>query len=395
MQNFVELSIEYTKNYESPTSFWRWSAYATIAAILRDNVYLKHELGKEYVNTFIILLADSAESRKGAPFKLISDLLNEVKSTKVIEGRNSIQYVLERLAIDVGDKTTGIAIKGGSGICLAEELAAFFVNDPALSEILCNIYDFKATHEIGLKGGASTVKNLCFSLFAASNETFLREVYNIKATYGGLLRRTFIVSADETRPPRSMFELSKMESGDRLGLVSSLKSIRSLRGAIQFTEEAQTEYDSWYKPLYNSYKKKPDRTGFTQGIHTLVLKLATIIAASKLSLELKKEDVEEAIERVTVLKPNYEKFAMSSGKTNFAEIGGVILNDLYKAQDHELQRKIILRNHWNDIMAEDLDKLATTLEQAGMLEMSMNGTGVKYKLTKQALEYFEKEVKQN
>src|SRR5258706_15849366 len=98
--NFSSAFIQFTAAYESPTSFWRWSSYALVAAILRDNVYFEHGLFKTYPNIYVILLADSAEYRKGGSFPLVTELLlhEEIRNTKIIQGRNSVQAVIDDLS---------------------------------------------------------------------------------------------------------------------------------------------------------------------------------------------------------------------------------------------------------------------------------------------------------
>src|SRR5665213_1423119 len=103
MNDFITSFLKHTEEYESPGSFWRWGAYATIAAVLRDSVYYDHGLRKTYANIYVVLLADSAEYRKSGPFQPITDLLNSdgLRNTKVIRGRSSIQAVLDDLSQDI------------------------------------------------------------------------------------------------------------------------------------------------------------------------------------------------------------------------------------------------------------------------------------------------------
>lgn len=396
MQNFTSLLLDFTKEYESPTSFWKWSSYAIIAGLLRDNICLKHNVESIYPNIYVLLTADSGISRKGPPIALADSLLTLVKTTKIIKGRNSIQYVQDRLSQDGIERANGVAIKGGSGILLAPELSSFFVNDPSLAEIMSDMYDFKAEFPVGLKsnGGSVIIKNLCFSMLGASNETFLREVYTLKAIYGGLLRRTFMVEADEQRPGKSLFELARLPESNKAELIESLKQIATLRGLIKPTPEAELCYDVWYQMLHTNFKKKRDRTGFMASCGTLVLKLAMIIAASNYTTEITKENIQQAIEEVLKLKPAYEKYAMSTGKSNQAEIGSIILNDLWAAEKNKLSRVTILSTHWGDISAEDLDTLVSTLEQAGMIKTTFVDDSVGYQMTPACREIFEsKEIK--
>jgi len=352
--DFVSKFIEYTKEYESPTSFWKWSAYATIAATLRYNVYYPHGLGKVYPNIYVILLADSAEYRKDAGLKLSSELLRELANTKVIEGRASFQAISEALMQDLPNRQRGTALKGGACIILAPEIASFFVNDPQLIPVLTDWYDYREESPINLKGntGPVVIKNRCINILAASNETFLKEVYDDRATYGGLLRRTFMIKPDQTRPPNSLMyvDLSKY---DTKPLILLLEAIAALKGEVTRTDEAAQAYDKWYKDLYAKYKTHPDRTGVLQSMHTSALKLAIIIAAAKGTLEITKEIILDAIEDVTSLKANYEAYAMGIGKSDQSRIGARILNMLWKVKDNRMTRQEILLQVWADISAEE------------------------------------------
>jgi predicted transcriptional regulator len=384
---FVSRFIDFTKEYESPTSFWKWSAIATVAATLRYNVFFPHGLGKIYPNVYTLLLADSAEYRKDAGPKLASELLREVANTKVIEGRGSFQAITEALAYDVANKKTGGPLRGGACIIIAPELAAFFVSDPQLIPNITSWYDFREEHVENLKSGKLTIKNRCINLLAASNETFLREVYDDRAIYGGLLRRTFMVKPDETRPPNSL--MYEQTIYDKTPLIEELKEIKDFAGPIARTEAAAKFYDRWYKELYAKYKTHPDRTGVLQSIHISVLKLAIIIAVSRGTMEITKEIFEDAVLEMTALKPNYEAYSVGVGKSEASRVGAVILKMLWQVEKNEMSRRDILLRVWSDISAEDLDKLVVTLEQSGLIRTKAFQNIIKYELTEKGKTYFE------
>ena len=364
--NFVSQFVEFTKEYESPNSFWRWAAYATVAATLRNNVYFEHGLRRTYPNIFVVLLADSAEYRKSGPFNPVIKLLKDMRVTKIVAGRTSIQAILDALAENTG------SLKGGSALLCAEELASFFVSDPALVPLLTDMYDFREDFVYKLRSGETRIKDLCITMLAASNEQFLKEVYTNAAVYGGLLGRTIMVKPDETRAPNSLLRIDATKY-DHKPLIDSLNKVRLLNGAVTITPDAEILYDAWYKPLYNSYKKIPDRTGITQRMHTTVLKLAIVIAAAHYTTEINEQYMKEAIEEITKLKTNYAVYAMSSGKSEMADKGALLLNSLWESKDKKITREEFLRNQWHMVSAEDLDKLITTLTGAKLIELSQDG----------------------
>jgi hypothetical protein len=386
--SFLTNYLEHTKHYESPTSFWKWSAYAVIAGILRDNCYYTQGDEKLYPNIYVLLIADSAVQRKDRPVRMVERLAQKVNNTKVINGRSSIQGILDELAKGETDKKTGKILKGGSAIWIAPEMSAGIVSDPDAIKILTDIYSFREKYDSRLRTSANfSIKNICFSFMAASNEELLRDVYDIKATMGGLLGRTFLVAPNEFRPGNSLFNL---KIGDSLeSLISELMEIAKIEGEFDFRADAQDTYNEWYLPFRQSYEKKSDRSGISGRIHTSVLKLAMILAISEEhELVIRKDHILRAVDECNELIPNYTKFVMSGGKSSLAEVATLLLSALNDIPEHTLGRKAILQKFWNvlDQGAETLDKVITTLEQGGMIQSIMEGDGISYKMTQKCID---------
>lgn len=374
---FVDDYIKFYSSYESPTSFWKWSAYAAIAGTLRSKVYFEYGAGRIYPNIYVILLADSAEYRKGAPIKAVKRLLTTIKATKIYTGTASIQGVLDELSLDVADKTTGIPIKGGSCLIGAEELASFFVADPRLIPMLTDIWEYYEEYPYKLKSGTVVIKDLCTTLLAASNETFLREVYDARAVYGGLLGRTFIIKPDETRKPNSLM-YDDLTAFDNKHLIDFLKKVKELKGTVRRTDHAAKVYDDWYKDLYTKYKTHPDKTGVMQRMHTNVFKLAIILCAASLTLEITADIFETAIMEVTSLKGNYESYAISSGKSTTAIVGSKFLDELY--ENGIVKRSDFLMKYWMEMDMIEFDDLIGKLSQAGMIGVTGINNEIAYKM---------------
>lgn len=386
---FVDLFIEFYQEYESPTSFWKWSAYALIGSMLRHRVYFQHGNMKIYPNCYVILLADSAEYRKGQPIEVTRRLLNLVAHTKVFSGTASIQAILDLLSQDTANKTTGIPIRGGAALITADELAAFFIEDPRLIPLLTDIWTPREKYDYNLRSGAIQIKDLCPSLLSASNETFLREVYDSRAVYGGLLGRTFMIKPDETRPGNSLMEENRPVY-DEKPLVDSILKMRDLSGRIQISPDAIKSYNEWYHDLYKKYKTHPDKTGVIQRMHTQVIKIAIILAAANYTLDVSKSILENAIVEVTSLKQNYELYVMSSGSSDLANIGAKFIATLWERPNHQISRKEFLMKNWSEVTSEDFEKLVLTLQQGDMISLANEGMEIAYRLTPKALEMLTK-----
>lgn len=386
---FVDDFIELTAKRESPESFWRWAAYAAVAATLRDHAYVSQGFSKLYPNIYVMFIATSAEHRKGAPFGPIGTLLANPKcrTTKIFRGRASIQGIIDSLSQRV--PKGGITLNGGSCIIMAEELSSSFVDDTALIPLLTDMWEFKDLFCYVLRGtGEIEVPNLCVTLWGASNETLMTEIFTGAAVYGGLLGRTFIITPNETRAPNSL--MSEVENKNELEpFVSQLKDIKDIiRGEFVITPAAKLYYTEWYVKLYHSYKKQPDPTGVLQRMHTNVLKLAMIKTASVLSMEITDELMHEAIEETMELRGNYRKFELSSGKNKTANIGAELLMHLSKSPNYTDSKRNFLSVYWKDTNVEELDELVNRLEQAGHIIQVLAGPKTSYRLSTQSIEKF-------
>jgi len=314
------------------------------------------------------------------------EVLRELKNTKIIRGRTSVQGILKILGEQEMDRETGISTAGGSCFLCAEELASFFVTDPQAVPLITDIYDYRSEWTSNLKGeGKITIKNLCVTMLAASNETHLREVYSSLAVYGGLLGRTLFVKSDGRRAPNAMFGdvVNKEEiEKKKTVLVSCLKDIASLRGPFEIHAKARDEYKTWYNNLYAHYDNKPDKSGIIARIHTTVAKVSMILAVAQTRcLYIMKHHVEEAIEQCIKLLPNYDIFVMSSGKADTATAGSYILQELITNGPGGISKKLFLRKFWTEIDDEIFDKTCKNLELAGIIKMDIINQEIKFYLT--------------
>lgn len=369
---FLDAYIEHNKNFESPTSFWKWSAFAAIAGALRDNCFWRVGDDRTYPNIYVLLLANSGADRKGKPVRLANKLVDNLQATKTISGRTSVQAIFEEMMTSETDPVTGRMSKGGAAMLFAEELAAGIVADEQGVAILTDIYDYKLNFKINLVSrGRRKIEGMVFSLLAGSNEDLLKSVYNSSAIGGGLLARTFLIVPDEFRPRNSLRNVVNTDDGYNC-LLKKLQQISNLKGEFQFTEEFWDEYDAWYVPFGNSLRGVIDKTGVRARIHTGIMKIAMILAANDLTLSVTAKHCDLAIEACIKLLPNYTNFTLSSGKSDIASAGALLIADLKDAPNYTMTRKVLMRKHWQDFNSEILDSLVTALETAELLVQGVN-----------------------
>lgn len=385
MSGFIDLLLEHTREYESPTSFWKWSALTSISAVLRDNVFVPDGDSKLFPNIYVLFLADSG-ARKNRPVVFSESLLTKVDNTKIISGRASIQAILDELARVETKASTGKLNKAGSAIFYAPELAAGLVESAEAISILTDIYDGKTNFTSILRHSPKfRVERIVFSALMASNETMIRGVFDGRATQGGLLARTLLIVPDEFRAGNSLMEYDQQKEDDRTRrydcLVTYLTKISEMRGMIRYTKDARDEHENWYHPFRNGYLQKGDKAGIAGRLHTTIKKVAILLAANDLSDMIEGRHMEQSIDMCMALLPNYNIFIMSTGKSQISEAGSLFLKDLLEATAFTLERKEILRRRWSDFDAEMLDKMVVTLEGAGVIRSIVAMGKIEYQLT--------------
>jgi hypothetical protein len=399
--NFIDDFLEFTKDAESPTSFLSWSAICAIGATMRDNIYLDKGMGQRiYANLYVILCARSGACRKGVPLKVTQGLLQQVRNTKIISGRTSIQAVLKTLSENLTNPTPNakgdFMIGGASGILYSEELAAFLVDDKATIPILTDIYDYHEEWTNNLKASdTERLKNVVVSMLAASNLDLLKEVYTSAANYGGLLARTVLIMEEKRRQKNSRVFYEPNPNADRLknDLILHLRKVAAAKGRMKYNQEAAEAYDEWYQSIDDSTF---GRSGVEARIHTTIEKVAMCLAMSESEFDLiiHKKHVEEAIDLCMPLIPNYQYLTMAAtsnmGNKNGSTVHHEILIAILKAPSRQLTSAQILRKFLGNIDIRGLTDFGNSMVAAQLLEMIVENGGITFRAGKRLIERFEK-----
>lgn len=394
MDDFVGNFLEYTKSFESCTDWFIWSALCGIGCVLRDNCYLLLGDTRIYPNIFVLIIGKPA-LRKAKPLNSIIELVKVVNNTKIIEGRTSIQAVIQRLG-EIERIKDGRTLIGASGIIYSEEISAMFTEDESNIPILGDLYDFKTTYTSSLVSRGSTkLTNVVVSLLGASNEELLRPIFNNRAIYGGLLSRCLIVYGDKVRHRNSLV-FEDPSKYDPKNLQEFLIEISKLKGLFILDDPAKVYYNEWYNDICPQLEKKANNTGAEGRIHTQVLKVAMILAVShykKLTIDI--PILEEAIEKVLSLFANYRRLSMGAGKSKDSEIKSLFLKLLWECGKDKkfcLSRREIVSKTCFECTSEELDAIERNLLEGGFIQVKEGKNMKEYRLTDHSIEFFSKRL---
>lgn len=385
MDNFIEEFLKVTRFIESPTSYLEWAAYTALAAIMRDNVYIRFGAFRRiYPNIYVLFIGDSAATRKSSPLKALNKIVKIINNTKIIEGRASIQAVLNELASVKNKTVRGVCktISGASCLLYSEELASFLVKDSQISGILDDLYEFQDEHPVILKSQeVITLKNVCVSFIAATNSIFLQDMFSKVDLYGGLVGRFTILVESKARHKDLGFDDPTTDE-DLEPLIRHLIDLSRKIGIIKVTEEAIKYIDDWYKST--DFSKNESKTGYEHRAHSHALKLAIILAAAepKFDLLLERRHIVEAIKKTTELWANYKRLttSISTGPTPISQCVTEVMVALVKA-NIPIEREMLLSSLLGRVDAEMFDKAVITLEQSGLLAIGGSACKVTYEIS--------------
>ena len=395
MDNFLDEFLKVTRYAECPTSYLEWAAYTSLAAIMRDNIWVKRsKLDLVYPNIYVLIVGDSGNTRKSFPLKCTNALVKPIQNTKIIEGRASIQAVLQKLA---GGQTTpqGRRVEGASCLLYSEELASFLVRDPQTSGILTDIYDFHAEHGVLLKSSEEVkLKNVCVTMIAATNAAHIKDMFTITDLRGGLVGRIFFVLEERARQ-RNSGMYNDQDDNEWTPLVNHLVRLSTIKGEAKFTEEARKYYDEWYMSI-DPYSNSSG-TGFEPRVGTNVLKMAMLVAANEPEWDLiiERRHVEKSIDIINGIWPNYKKVSMTiaPSKTETNEAVMEIMMTIVKSPGLRMERGLLQRTMLGKVDNDNFDKAIRTLETAKMLKVGGNQTEIYYELTSEAKKNILSEMK--
>lgn len=353
--DWVEELLYATRDAECPRNFIRWAGYTALSAATRNKTYLDKFKYKLYANIYTLFVAKSG-LRKSFAVSLVPKLLKPLNVVKVLDGRFSIEALMEELAAIKSNEDGNPPIMDAHGVITAEELGSFLVENEHALKILTYMYDnhYHKDFDYKLRSGSVEMKNLNLTMISATTPEDFPIYIKEKDVKGGFIARTIVVHETKralknplTRRGDVIFDLDKLSE--------HLRNISMLEGEFQYSKEGMEYYEAWYDKYDPEDEDDPTGTNNRVGDH--VLKIAMLRSLSRgTDLILSVEDIRGAINLV------FEGQKTEGGPTSV--VGGVqymILKDLTQAPEYKMTKHQILLKHIRDFGADDFRKAIETL----------------------------------
>jgi len=408
MPTWLDGILQQHEDFESPLNFWRWAGLASIAAVMKDQVWMDRYLYKLYPNIYVMFHADSG-LKKGPPVSMADKLVKMVNNTTIIKGRSSIQAILKDMG--TAQTTPGGRIKTDSSVFIcSSELSSSIVEDPVAAKILTDLYDRhynEGEWKSLLKQETFSLKNPTVTMLGATNEAMSEDFFTGAVIKGGYFARTFIIY-ESKRNKRNSLAFQPNHIPDYTQTAVYLREIAKLKGPFRYFSSLERDdhfnilkkkdkrdvyfsaagkiYDDWYDDFLDTVDSQEvkDETGTLNRFGDSVVKVAMLLSlAQHPVLEITVDAMEEAIRICEQLLGNVRKTTMGkSGLSNTSHLKGLIIHELLNVREnHIISRPMLTKKfymHYSSI--EELDDMMESFHVAGMILNETTEKGTIYRM---------------
>ena len=406
--NWVDEVVDKHKEFESPLSFWRWAALASISAVVKDNIWINQNAFNTYPNIYVMFHADSG-LKKGPPVNMAKKLVTLVGNNRVIGGRSSIQGIMKKMATVVSEQGKPI-LKSASAFICSSELSAAIVGDKVATDILTDLYDRSynsENYESLLKMEQFDLKAPIVTMLSATNESHSSDFFSQKDIGGGFFARTFVIyENEENRSNPLIVAATDADKIDYVQLSKYLIELSKLKGAfrplgmrektefhtieipdpvtknIDYYTEAGEIYYHWYYRFKSEIKGVKDPTGTLNRFGTSVLKVAMLLSlAEKPELIIRPESMNEAIEICEKLVGNVRKITLGKSTPNDSTEANrkmILIRELLERDGFKISRAQLLKKYWLQGNVVEWDNTILSAEASGLLAVDKVGPNIIY-----------------
>jgi hypothetical protein len=317
------------------------------------------------------VLVGRAGIGKGMAMSPATTILEEAGCANILSDRLTMEYILEKLSkgFPHSSPTAGGGLHLGldsSAIIISPELSILITASLATLPVLCDLWDARdRDFSYGTRHkGEYKIKSPCVSILGASTPQWLVSSIPQSAIGGGFTRRVNFVYGKE-RSQRLPWPATN-HSDLRAKLVEDMRSISTITGEYQFTEEAKPIFEKLYDESEPDDYDDEATTSYKTSKWAHATKLAMVLAAARgESLLIDKDIMEEAAQRVDEVSKDVPMVFRAVGESDLVAAADRILTFIelrgYASKDE------IMRTMWRHISIEDLDRVLESFAVGGLL----------------------------
>lgn len=384
MSDYFEAYFSYAGvgESEAPSIFHRWASISIVGALLARRIWMPFGHSSIYPNQYIMFMG-SAGTRKSTAINIGAKLLKGTGYSKFAADRVSKEkFLMMMSSIDEADLDDPDALleltvdEPAESYIVAEEFTDFTgMNNMEFYTMLTKLWDCPSEYlHPKIHGKDVEVNKPTVSILSGNTAQGFSLAFPAEALGNGFLSRVILVYGETTG--RKITFPKPIEAHKRDLLIEHLKEIKKLSGACELTEEAKAICDR----IYKEYIPLDDHrfAGYTNRRFTHILKLAMVLAASRLSTTIEVIDILRANTLLYVTELKMPRALGEFGKSKYSDVASSIIEIL-----HAAKRPVTVNELWKKTQ-KDFNKLAEfhdvmkNLQQAEKIQVMKIGSVVGY-----------------
>jgi hypothetical protein len=381
--SILEAIAEYTEDTEVPPIFSIWIGVSAVGSALGRNCFLDQGFFVIYPNTYIILVAGSAQCKKSTAINIAEDLLKEVKpKVNMLSQKMTPEALISALSGLSGEEGGTQVIPMAVGSAIVDELSTLIDKNSFKSgmiALLTDLYDARDFEYMTKSRGKELVKNPCLTLLGGSTLHWIKEAIPEVAVGGGFTSRILFIYKESNNKLVPWPVMTEENKKRRAAIIHDLCEVANMRGGFALDNNAMNLYKSEYVNFRtnSNLQENSALSGYSGRRNNTLLKLAMIISASRRSDKLiTAEDLGIAIQMIR----NAEEFMPHVLRAITSKDIGSVFEDIVRFIMYRkiVSRADLIKQFRSKMTAVELDVMMNTLEEEGVVIKEVEGSKVKY-----------------
>jgi len=379
--DWIETYLNYTEDTESPECFNFWSAISTLASTLKMNCYIPQGSSSIFPNLYIILVAESAWSRKSSAVRKATKLMEESEvEIAMVKEKLTLAFLYRFLHDAQKNNLAAISI-------LASELATLLGKDALASGListLTSVYDGDEVQYRTKGSGNDIIRNPCVNLLGATTLDWMSNSLPGESVEGGFTSRVIFVVGIGRKKKIPWPSSTEKEMQQKEDLIADLENMSMLKGSVEVDQGGRDYFSNWYCTVEEP--EDPRLKGFYGRFGDHVKKVALILSISEGNdLIIKERHIKKAINELTKITKLMPVAFSGVAFSRSAKDIDRVLNMIKKNGGSMAHSKLLTKNSCY-LNATEMAEIIKTLTERDAIEV--------FKLGRQTL-YTIKEEKKN
>jgi hypothetical protein len=298
--SFIADYMEYSKESETPHAYDFWTAIWLLSVSIGREVVVARPHAPVYLNTFIVLVAESGVTRKSTAVRRATKFARKVAKPQhlLIESRTTPEKLEYDLAVQTLEHNTAYA-----NIAI-DEMVKFLGREryvQGMPTLLTDLYDspeLRSGEGGTISARPSRLQRVFVNFLSASTPSWLLRAINPDVIEGGFTSRVIFVVSEEPKRSSPWPGDEDHELRERCeGHLTSIQAQASGIPQIRITDAARSRFASWYRSRV--LHRDAFRASFQSREDAHVLRMAAMLSVNDGTWDIQANHITTAIRIIT------------------------------------------------------------------------------------------------